>query len=277
MSRDLSIRNAPITVIIPTYNSASTIERALKSIIVQSLLPREIIIIDDSSLDNTLEVINAFVKQYSNFLDIRILSTEKNSGAGHSRNIGLTNAKFNMIAFLDSDDTWHPDKLNLQYRFMIANPNCCLSGHLLVLNDLYKNNITKQKFNKISFNKISFNKLLFKNYFNTPTVMMRYNKVNFPNNQRYSEDYHLWLHTTKYFNNSYFLNLELASVHKPLYGISGLSNDLTRMYTGEVISLYSLFNNSTCTAKFFISISILFSSLKFFLRVLYIYIIKILK
>lgn len=269
MSRNFQLKSAPITVIIPTYNSALTIVRALQTIVGQSLLPKEVIIIDDLSLDNTVTLIKSFVNLYHNYVNFRIFLNDKNYGAGHSRNIGIANASYNMIAFLDSDDTWHSEKLNFQYQFMIDNPDCIISGHLLAINDSYNIHNSKELITKITLQS-----LIFKNYFNTPTVMMRSNNLSFPLNQRYAEDYHLWLHTTLKFNNSYLINLELASVHKPIYGFSGLSSNMMYMYLGEIKSMYSIFRKTNFLIKFIILLSTFYGFLKFIRRILIIHYAK---
>ena len=117
-----------VSVIIPAYNREETINSCINSIITQTHLPEEIIIIDDGSSDNTINEI----KKINSPL-IKVISTEKNNGAQHARNIGIRNAKSEWIAFLDSDDTWVNNKLEKQVKlieensrnpFVILNSNC---------------------------------------------------------------------------------------------------------------------------------------------------------
>ena len=96
---------ADISVIIPCYNSYKTIERALNSVVNQSLLPREIILVDDCSNDKTLELLNNFKKNNLEY-NIIILSLEKNVGAASARNRAWDIAKSYVIAFLDIEDSW---------------------------------------------------------------------------------------------------------------------------------------------------------------------------
>ena len=95
-----------VSVIIPTYNRAHILGRAIKSVINQTYQDFEIIVIDDGSTDNTEEVIKSFD-------DERIIShlCEKNRGVAAARNIGIKLSKAKYIAFQDSDDVWHPNKL----------------------------------------------------------------------------------------------------------------------------------------------------------------------
>ncbi|MBE6149980.1 MAG: glycosyltransferase [Firmicutes bacterium] len=92
-----------LTIIIPCYNVENYIEKCLDSIIKQSIEKYEIILIDDCSKDNTLNIIKKFKKEHSN-LDITVLNNETNMGAGASRNLAVSKAKFDYISFVDSDD-----------------------------------------------------------------------------------------------------------------------------------------------------------------------------
>ncbi len=97
-----------ISVVIPTYNRANTIVPCIESVLAQSYPVNEIIVIDDSSTDDTLSIINNL--KYN----IRVLQTQKNSGAQTARNIGIKSAKSEWIAFLDSDDEWVSNKMEKQ-------------------------------------------------------------------------------------------------------------------------------------------------------------------
>lgn len=96
-----------ISVIIPTYNRAHLIEQTLTSIVQQSYPPCEIIVVDDGSKDQTEAVVRHFGSA------VRYCRV-KNGGQGPARNVGASLAKGSWLAFCDSDDLWHPDKLALQ-------------------------------------------------------------------------------------------------------------------------------------------------------------------
>jgi len=110
--------NILVSIITPSFNSSEFIESTIQSIILQSYKNWELLIIDDCSIDNSIEVINKYV---SNDQRIKLVSLEHNSGAAVARNIGIQQAKGRFIAFLDSDDSWHPDKLKMQINFMLKN------------------------------------------------------------------------------------------------------------------------------------------------------------
>lgn len=98
-----------ISVVIPAHNREKYIKRCLDSIINQSYAPYEIIVVDDASTDNTIQV----VERYSCPI-VRLIKCKINGGAQKARNIGIKEAKGDWIAFLDSDDEWLPDKLEKQ-------------------------------------------------------------------------------------------------------------------------------------------------------------------
>lgn len=109
------MKQSLISIITPLYNSELYIERTINSVLQQSFTNWELFIIDDCSTDNGLKI-----AQNHAFLDsrIKILINSKNSGAAVSRNKGIEAATGNYIAFLDSDDQWHKNKLKLQLEFM---------------------------------------------------------------------------------------------------------------------------------------------------------------
>lgn len=106
--------NDLVSIITPSYNTAEYIAETIESVISQTYENWEMIIVDDCSTDNTDEV----VKEYLADTRIRYLKNEKNSGAATSRNYALREAKGKWIAFLDSDDIWLPEKLEMQIAFM---------------------------------------------------------------------------------------------------------------------------------------------------------------
>lgn len=97
-----------ISIIIPTFNRASLIPRAIDSVINQKYSEWELIIVDDGSTDNTKEIMDKYL------IDSRIKYFKKsNSGAAHSRNVGVEQSTYNLITFLDSDDEAVPNWLSL--------------------------------------------------------------------------------------------------------------------------------------------------------------------
>ena len=106
-----------VSIIMPSYDTAKYIDKAIDSVLKQTYTNWELIIVDDCSPDNTDDI----VKPYLSDERIKYYKNEKNSGAAMSRNRALREAKGKWIAFLDSDDLWMPDKLEKQIRFMERN------------------------------------------------------------------------------------------------------------------------------------------------------------
>ena len=105
-----------VSIIMPSYNTGSFIEKSIQSVLNQTYSNWELIIVDDCSTDNTLEILEKI-----NDDRIIILKNDRNSGAAVSRNKALRKAKGQWVAFLDSDDLWHPENLEKQIAFMKAN------------------------------------------------------------------------------------------------------------------------------------------------------------
>ncbi|MBM7654753.1 glycosyltransferase family 2 protein [Neobacillus cucumis] len=106
-----------ISVVIPTYNRASLLPKAVKSVLEQTLEPLEIIIVDDLSTDNTKEVVESFQNE-----KIKYVVNARTKGANGARNTGIMMAKGNFIAFQDSDDIWLPTKLEKQMNYINNHP-----------------------------------------------------------------------------------------------------------------------------------------------------------
>lgn len=99
-----------ISIIVPTYNRAHTLPRALDSLKVQSYENFEVLVINDGSKDNTEELVARYTRSDSRFSAFY----QANQGVSVARNLGITHARGEWIAFLDSDDEWLPDKLHRQ-------------------------------------------------------------------------------------------------------------------------------------------------------------------
>ena len=103
------------SVVIPVYNRRELIERAIGSVLLQTVAPREIIVVDDGSDDGTSD----FVR--SRFPRVKVL-TQQRSGVSAARNLGVVESQGEWIAFLDSDDEWLPAKIQMQKQWLQNNP-----------------------------------------------------------------------------------------------------------------------------------------------------------
>lgn len=119
------------SVIIPTYNHARFINKCIDSIRSQTYTNWEAIIVNNFSVDNTIELIEAY-----NDPRLRIVNFRNNGIIGASRNIGIKNSHGEWICFLDSDDWWYENKLECIYQYILNNQGIDVICHDLILNDL---------------------------------------------------------------------------------------------------------------------------------------------
>ena len=107
-----------ISIIMPYYRKINSVNRTIKSVIKQTYKKFELIIVYD---DETAEDYHKIKKFIANNKKIRIIKNRKNIGAGQSRNIGIKNSNGSIVTFIDSDDTWHQQKLKKQLNFLNKN------------------------------------------------------------------------------------------------------------------------------------------------------------
>ena len=112
------------TVVIPTYNCADYLERALNSVFSQTYQNFEVIVVDNSSTDHTEDVLNSFDDKR-----LTMIKVNNNGIIAYSRNKGIENAKGDWIAFLDSDDVWKLEKLEVIKDTIVNNPEAILVCH----------------------------------------------------------------------------------------------------------------------------------------------------
>jgi glycosyltransferase involved in cell wall biosynthesis len=161
-----------VSVIIPTFNRRTILSRAINSVLAQTFIDFEVIICDDASSDGTSDLVNTYIKENS---QIRLLTLPFNQGAGAARNSGMLAAQGEYIAFLDSDDEWRPEKLDLQVQSMDKEPSdvgVCFCGATIFKDGDTKNPIKfvpAIEWGKDTFRKFVCDKMAFL----TPTVMIR--------------------------------------------------------------------------------------------------------
>ncbi|MBK8653186.1 MAG: glycosyltransferase family 2 protein [Haliscomenobacter sp.] len=112
---------ARVSIIIPTYNYSQFIIRALHSVFEKTYNDFEVIIADDGSTDNTRTLVEQFDKS------IVYYAFQPNRGLSSTRNLALSKASGEFVAYLDADDMWYPDKLVRQIAFLDAHPECALT------------------------------------------------------------------------------------------------------------------------------------------------------
>jgi glycosyltransferase involved in cell wall biosynthesis len=255
---------ASVSVIVPCFNAEHTIIRALDSVLAQTLPVLEVICVDDASTDNTIRTIESFMARQPNS-QIRILRNEKNAGPSTARNCGWQEATGDYIAFLDADDVWHPQKIELQFGWMQNHPTVLACGHRYRIIDL---DAAMPKFSTVTTDPvdrfITRDRLLLSNPFVTPSVMLKRDlPYRFDPARRYCEDYFLWLELSCDDVPVAFLDITLVYVYKQI-GKSGASRHLLKMRLGDINNYWTLWRRGKLNF-FKMGISALFSMLKFML------------
>ena len=113
-----------VSVIMPAYNSASTIAESIQSVLDQTFNSWELLIIDDHSKDHSVQVIKEFVSRDNR---ISLIELPENGGLSNARNTGIKVARGDFLTFLDADDLWHKRKLEAQVQLHLQNPLCRIS------------------------------------------------------------------------------------------------------------------------------------------------------
>ncbi|MCT4665194.1 MAG: glycosyltransferase family 2 protein [Flavobacteriales bacterium] len=234
MKKKTKIEMATVSVIIPVYKAEKSIIRALDSIKNQTRKVDEIILVNDGSPDDSAMVIDKYHKENPE-MNIHYF-LQKNQGPSVARNKGVSMATSAYIAFLDSDDAWLPNKIEEQLVCFDQNPDLNMLAGLRA-----------QDKGSGAFRKVNFNQLLLKNYFVTSSVMVKKQAVldagGFPENQKYSEDYHLWLKIAQ--------DDSQGIIEKPLFiyaeenekiNKEGLSGQMWEMEKGELSNYQSLYS-----------------------------------
>jgi glycosyltransferase involved in cell wall biosynthesis len=131
--------NTPlVSVIVPLYNKEKYILECLQSVALQDFLNWQCIIVDDGSDDESVKLVNSFIKSTPG--NWRFLRKE-NNGPSSARNFGVLNSESEFIAFLDSDDIWMPDKLSKQINYMKNLPDYLLSLTDYVITQDFEHNV----------------------------------------------------------------------------------------------------------------------------------------
>lgn len=176
-----------ISVIMPAYNCEEFVRTAVESVLHQTFVNFELIIVDDCSNDSTYEILLALAKQDAR---IRLFKNELNQGVAKTRNFGISQAMSKAIALLDSDDTWDPFKLEKQYELFRSGNRIVYCSYDFI--DVSGNTI-KRPF--IVPKTTNFKQMLTSNVISCSTILAETEllKTNPFSDKYYHEDYVLWM------------------------------------------------------------------------------------
>lgn len=183
--------NLTVSVIIPMFNAEETIEATVKSIQSQSYRNFEIIICDDASTDQSVEIVRNLSKTMP---EINLILKSKNSGVADTRNVAISHAKGRFLAFCDADDYWYEAKLEVQVKEMLENKAAISFTRC---ERLYKNSIRVNS-RKSILRYPSFRDMLFRNHIVNSTSMIDLTMLPKPEQKNIKhEDYAMWLNYYK--------------------------------------------------------------------------------
>jgi len=234
------IRKTPTaSIILPTYNRAELIGRAIKSILSQTYQDFEIIIVDDGSTDNTEEVVRSFDDKRIKYIVNRI-----NKGAAFARNVGIKAAMGEYIAFQDSDDEWLPLKLEKQLKAFDVSP----ADVGVVYTGFWKIKDKKKYYVPFKWVKQkdgNIHKELIKgNFVGTPAVLVKkkcFKKSGlFDENLPGLEDWELFIRLSNYYNFKY-IEEPLLIAYRSVDSISAYSNALAEALEIIIIKHFEYF------------------------------------
>lgn len=176
-----------ITVVMPNYNGHRFVEQAIDSVLAQTYHNFELVVVDDCSKDDSLQLIN---QKAQNDSRIRIIALEKNSGVANARNVGIKAAKGEYIALLDNDDLWTEDKLERQVVIAERGADIVYCSYNFIDE---QNNEIKKPF--IVPKQTNFNKMLASSVIGCSTSLIKTELMQAHpfNPEFYHEDYVLWM------------------------------------------------------------------------------------
>ncbi len=229
-----------VSVIIPSYNSAAYLAEAIDSAFKQTFKNIEIIVIDDGSSDNTADIIKPYLNRIQYY-------KKQNAGPASARNVGLSHAKGDYVAFLDADDVWVPEKLEKQLKLIESNPAIgivtCGEHQMDVNGKVFDSTRYIQYKDKNEF----LNQMLIKNMVGGGSccVVRRkcFDRIGlFDENLRGTEDWDMWMRLAEEY--------EVASIAEPLFyarivpnSVSSLQNSM-KMFNNEIKLLDKVFSSN---------------------------------
>jgi teichuronic acid biosynthesis glycosyltransferase TuaG len=219
-----------VSVVIPYYNSSDTIGRALDSVAAQTVPVLEVIIVDDCSLPAQRDALDGLRDEHAP-IPVRVLHQASNQGPAAARNRGWEAARGDWVAFLDSDDSWHPRRLELQCRALTPR-TLMISAHSLVLSGDQEPPVGTVPADPVA-EQLGLLRHVVRNPHTTSSVLIRRDvPVRFTAGRFYAEDYELWIRVAA-LGEVLTLPAPLAYFHKDPFGTSGLSSRIWSMIVGE--------------------------------------------
>ena len=181
-----------VSVVIPTFNRGYCLEESIRSVLQQSFVDFELIVVDDGSTDNTSELV-------ARFPAVKLIRLEKNRGVSFARNRGMVEAQGDCIAFLDSDDLWEKDKLASQVKWIEQGFHAVYTDEIWIRNRVRVNPMNKHR----KYSGDIFRYCLPLCIVSPSSVLLRAEVLRevggFDESMPVCEDYDLWLRIAKHY------------------------------------------------------------------------------
>lgn len=203
-----------VSVVMPAYRCAATIEKAIQSVLIQSV-PLELIVINDQSPDELDEI----MKRFEADPRVHYMKNEKNLGAAMSRNRGVAKARGAYVAFLDADDWWAEDKLEKQLKLLKETDAvlCCTGRELITPDGVQTGRVIPVR------TEIRYRMMLHQNWINCSSAVLKTEaaKAIPMAHEDGHEDYILWLKLLKKYGKAVAVNEPLLKYRLSTKGKSG--------------------------------------------------------
>lgn len=220
-------KQVEISVILPVYNASKYLRKSIESVLNQSFVDFELIIINDASTDDSEEIIKQFT-------DSRIIyiKNEVNKRLIKTLNLGLSVAKGKYIARMDADDIAIPNRFEMQVSFLNTNQDYVLVG--TSVNQIEENDVFIKRLNYFQKHEELVFSLVFFSPFVHPSVMIRKSTLDthslqFDENFLHAEDYELWTRLVRFG--------KVANINEPLLEYRVHQNQISSIYTSEQLKM----------------------------------------
>lgn len=257
---DLTKFKDSVSVVIPAFNCRDTLDRALASIFAQVCYIKEVLVVDDGSTINFVDIIDRWV---SYGLPILYFRLTVNSGPGYARNFGIKKSSGLFIAFLDADDYWHDNKIEIQLYFLLIYPEIEILG---TLTSVMGPSSTLIKPSQCSIKQFGLVDFLISCRIPMRSVIIRRSVPILFGDRECVEDFYAWLnYLIQPKSKIYRVESTLSFSGMDEFSGGSYSSNLLSTEIREINTLLS-FLTSRNRLAFLIPIALIFSVLKFFRR-----------
>lgn len=261
-SKPLSVGD--VTVVVPHFRGVVELQRALESVLAQTLPPRRVLVVDDASGADAVGALGNLLQELAPLGAVEAVLLGANAGPGVARNVGWDKATTAYVAFLDADDSWHPEKLETQLEFMELHPQVDIVGGRAGL--LSRNGPPPlSPASHGAPTAVTRSQVLAGNPFHTSSALVRTALPRRFGKSSASEDYALWAAAVLEGHTAVVLPVVLSYRYEHPLRASGLNSRLFAMERGELRVMKALHDEKLVTLSELVG-AVLWSILKFVRR-----------